>query len=333
MAITKAKAERLKRLATPAGVIAAVAVDQRKSLRQMIATAAGCALDEISDAQLAAFKTAVARVLTKHASAVLIDPEFGSPAFGARAGTAGLLMTYEMDGYENPRPHRMLALMPHVSVHRLRDLGADGVKILLSWTPFDTPESNDEKRVLIERIGAECAALDMPFFLEPVGYDPGGLDPKSPEYAHIKPQIVLDTIQEFSQDRYGVDVLKVEFPVNATYVEGTSVFSGPRVWTREQALEMFRQVDAAANRPYIYLSAGVSIVQFTESLRLAAAADARFSGVLCGRATWQAGVKAFANEGREGFERWLEHEGVSNISAINECLRAAAPWTERLAVA
>jgi tagatose 1,6-diphosphate aldolase len=329
--ITAAKAERLQKLATPAGIIAAVAVDQRKSLRQMIATAAGRSLEEISDSQLGEFKAAVARVLTRHASAVLIDPEFGSSAFiSARQGTAGLLMTYEMDGYENPRPNRMLALMPQLSVYRLREAGADGVKILLSWTPFDTVESNDRKRALIERIGAECAALDMPFFLEPVGYDPGGMDQKSPEYGRIKPQIVIETMKEFSQDRYGVDVLKVEFPINATYVEDTSVYSGTRVWTYEEALDMFRAADAAAKRPYIYLSAGVGIAQFTDSLRMAADAGAGFSGVLCGRATWQGGVKAFAVEGLGAFERWLESDGVRNISAINECLRAAAPWTQRL---
>jgi tagatose 1,6-diphosphate aldolase len=175
---------------------------------------------------------------------------------------------------------------------------------------------------MIERIGAECAALDMPFFLEPVGYDPGGLDPKSAEFARIKPNIVVETMKEFSLDKYGVDVLKVEFPVSAAFV--------PDVWTREQALGFFRAADQAATRPYIYLSAGVDIDRFTGSLELAAASGARFSGVLCGRASWQGGVPVFAREGREAFERWLEAEGVRNVQAINDCLRAAVPWTERL---
>ncbi|HBY62551.1 MAG TPA: tagatose 1,6-diphosphate aldolase, partial [Solibacterales bacterium] len=75
--------------------------------------------------------------------------------------------------------------------------------------------------------------------------------------------------------------------VNAAFVEGTAVFSGERVWSREAALEAFREADRLAGRvPYIYLSAGVSARHFTESLKLAAAAGARYSGVLCGRATW-----------------------------------------------
>lgn len=331
MVIAPAKADRLRRLATGGGVIAAIAVDQRSSLRQMIAKAAGVPMDAITDDRLGAFKSAVAGVLTPHASAILIDPEFGSDAFSLRSSNCGLLMTYEMDGYENPRPHRMLALMPGYSVRRLRDLGADGVKILLSWTPYDDARANDEKKVLIERIGAECAALDMPFFLEPVGYDPSGrMDVKSAEYARLKPQIVIDSTREFSKDFYHVDVLKVEFPINAAYVEGASVFSGELVWSREEALDVFRAADEAAKKPYIYLSAGVSSAQFLDSLRLAAESGARFSGVLCGRATWQNGVPVFAREGRAAFEQWLADEGVRNVQAINECLRSASPWHSRL---
>ena len=282
------KAERLRRLSTPDGVIAAMAIDQRKSLRMMIAAAAGVPVEAISDEQLGEFKRVVVHHLSPYASAVLIDPEFGGPAIGAQSDTCGLLLTYEMDGYENPRPNRMLALMPNWSVRRLVDAGAQGIKILLSWTPFDDPEPNNHKRALIERIGAECEANDVPFFLEPVGWDPKtNLDVKGLEYARMKPEIVIRTMQEFSDPRYRVDVLKVEFPVNSSFLGSA--------YSRLEALDYYRKADeAVGNIPYIYLSAGVSTAQFTEQLSLAAEAEARFSGVLCGRATWQGGVPAYA---------------------------------------
>jgi tagatose 1,6-diphosphate aldolase len=293
----------------------------------MLADAASVAVEQISDTQLSEFKSAVTRVLTPHASAILIDPEFGSHALGQQAPGCGLLLTYESDGYENPRPHRMLALMPGLSVRRLRDMGADGVKILLSYTPFDDPVSNDEKCAMIERIGYECEALGMPFFLEPVGYDPGGLDPKSIDFARLKPEIVVRSMEEFSKEIYRVDVLKVEFPVNAAFVEGSGTGSGPHVWSHVEALECFRAADAIARRPYIYLSAGVSGRQFIESLQLAAESGARYSGVLCGRATWQDGVPVFARDGIAGLENWLSTEGVRNIQAVNACLAGATPWS------
>ena len=327
--ISEGKRKRLQALSNHRGVIAALAMDQRKSLRRMIADAASVNLDEITDAQLGEFKSAITRKLSPYASAVLLDPEFGSSAFECRGSDCGLLMTYEMDGYENPRPHRMLALMPHLSVKRLRDLGADGVKILFSYTPFDDPDSNEEKRAMIERIGHECDALDMPFFLEPVGYDPDGLEPKSIEYARRKPEIVLRSMEEFSKPFYKVDVLKVEFPVNAAFVEGSAVYGGKTAYTRAEALDIYRSADSIARCPYIYLSAGVSGDHFLESLHLAAEAGARFSGVLCGRATWQDGVPVYAHEGVEALEGWLATEGVRNIQAINDCLRAATPWHDR----
>jgi tagatose 1,6-diphosphate aldolase len=326
MKISEAKAGRLRRLATRDGIIAAVAIDQRKSLRMMIAAASGVEWEAITDAQVGEFKAAVTKALTPHASAVLIDSEFGSAAFTERAPNCGLLTTYEMDGYENPRPHRMLALMPDLSVRRLRDMGSDGIKILLSYTPYDDPTWNDHKLAMIERIGAECLALDMPFFLEPVGYDIEGRDLKGIEYAKLKPEIVLRTMEELSKDIYNADILKVEFPVNAAYVEGSGVYAGQTAFTREEALDWYRRVDAVAGRPYIYLSAGVSATHFREQLRLAADAGARFSGVLCGRATWQDGIPVYAKQGRQALETWLSTEGVKNVQAVNECLQAGRSW-------
>lgn len=292
----------------------------------MIADASDKPLESVADEQLAEFKRAVTRVLSKHASAVLLDPEYGRDAWDVRADGCGLLATYEADGYENPRPHRMLALMPRLSVRRLRDGGADGIKILLSYTLFDDPAANEEKCAMIERIGNECDALQMPFFLEPVGYDPAGMDPKSFEYAKQKPEIVIRSMEEFSKDIYKVDVLKVEFPVNSAYMEGSSVYAGQTAYSRDETINLFQKADAVAGRPYIYLSAGVSGAQFIESLQLAKEAGARFSGVLCGRATWQDGVPVYARDGVKALERWLALSGVRNITAVNECLEGATPW-------
>jgi len=288
-------------------VIAAVAMDQRRSLRRMLAAVSGAPDESISDAALAEFKTAVTAALTPHASAVLLDPEYGLDAARRKAARCGLLLTYESDGYENPRPHRMLALMPGVSVRRLRDLGADAIKILLSYNPDADGFANDEKRAWIERIGNECEALDMPFLLEPVTYD---ATPRE------KPRLVVGLMEEFSKPVYKVDVLKVEFPVVA----------GTPEWTRDEAKAWYRAAGEVAGVPYIYLSAGVGIAEFVASLELAAEAGARFSGVLCGRATWQGGAPAFARGGRAAFDAWLATEGVANLQRINRCLEYATPW-------
>jgi tagatose 1,6-diphosphate aldolase len=314
----------MEAVADSRGVIAAAAMDQRGSLKKALEKARG---SEVAGGDMEDFKTEVTEVLTRHASAILLDPEYGIPASQHRSGGAGLLLAYEESGYDNTRPGRLPDLLPLESVQRLKAQGADAIKILLYYTPFDSDVVNEEKHAFVERIGDECRANDIPFFLEPVGYDPEGGDEKGLEYARRKPEVVIASMTEFTNDRYGVDVLKVEMPINMKFVEGTDAFQGNEsACTRDDAKDYFRQAAAVATKPFIYLSAGVSNAEFTESLRLVAESGVRFAGVLCGRATWSEGIPVFAREGRQAFRKWLETEGVRNIEQVNECLKAASSW-------
>ena len=63
-----------------------------------------------------------------------------------------------------------------------------------------------------------------------------------------------------------------------------------------------------------------------ETLALAAASGVKFSGVLCGRATWKDGIPVYAKQGPAAFRRWLESEGVENIRNVNAALKAATSW-------
>src|SRR5947199_1504682 len=216
MQLSQGKIQHLNALSNDRGVIAAAAMDQRGSLRKSIASAKGVGQNEISEDMMAEFKVMVSKVLTPHASAILLDPEFGLPAAKARAKNAGLLLAYEESGYDNTKPGRLPDLLPHLSVKRLKeDMGADAVKILIYYTPFDDAKVNDIKHAFVERIGAECETYDIPFFLEFVGYDPQGADERGLEYAKRKPEIVTKSMQEFSKPQYYVDELKVEVPINA----------------------------------------------------------------------------------------------------------------------
>jgi tagatose 1,6-diphosphate aldolase len=279
------------------------------------------------------FKTAVTRILTPHASAILLDPEWGLPASRARSKNAGLLLAYENSGYDNTQPGRLPDLLPHVSVYRIKEeMGADAVKILIYYTPFDDPKVNDIKHAFIERIGAECETYEIPFFLEFVGYDPAGGDEKGFEFAKRKPIVVTKSMEEFSKPQYKVDMLKVEVPINANYVEGSSVFKGQAAYTRAEALDHFRNAASVAKKPFIYLSAGVSNAQFIESLAMAAESGTDYSGVLCGRATWKDGMPIYATKGLAALEEWLSTEGVKNIEAVNQAIKSAKPWYKKAGI-
>jgi tagatose 1,6-diphosphate aldolase len=325
MKITPGKQKGLEAVSSQQGVIGAAAMDQRGSLKSAIAKEKGVDKKAVTDQMMAEFKEAVTRVLTPHATAILLDPEYGLSAAKVRSRNAGLLLAYEKSGYDNNQPGRLPDLLDHYSVRRLCSVGADCVKILLYYTPFDPANINETKHAWVERIGAECIALDVPFFLEFVGYEEGA-DEKSADFARKKPEIVARSMEEFSKPQYAVDVLKVEVPVNMAYVKGARASKGESVYSRDEAKEHFRRAAAMAKKPFIYLSAGVSNDTFNESLELAAEAGTNFSGVLCGRATWKDGIPVYAKQGLKAFEEWLGKQGVENINNVNKRLAAAKPW-------
>jgi tagatose 1,6-diphosphate aldolase len=207
----------------------------------------------------------------------------------------------------------------------LKEAGADCVKILLYYTPFDPKDINDQKHAWVERIGDECRANDIPFFLEFVGYEDGA-DEKGLEYAKKKPTIVTESMREFSKDKYGVDVLKVEVPVNMKFVEGVASFGGQKAYTKKEAIDLFHKAASVATKPFIYLSAGVSNAEFSETLELCGESGVKYNGVLCGRATWKDGIAIYAKQGAAAFRKWLETEGVKNINNVNEKLKTASSW-------
>jgi tagatose 1,6-diphosphate aldolase len=322
MHLTPGKLAGLKRVSTDRGVIAAAAMDQRGSLQKSLAKEKGAT---ITDAMMEEFKSLVTEVLTPHASAILLDPEWGLPASKRRAKNAGLLLAYEKTGYDKTGPGRLGDLLDHWSVRRLKEAGADCLKILLYYTPFDPKDTNNKKHAWVERIGDECRANDIPYFLEFVGYEEGA-DEQGLDYAKKKPQIVTEAMREFSKDRYGVDVLKVEVPVNMKFVEGTKSFAGQKAYSKQEAIDLFHKAAAATTKPFIYLSAGVSNAEFSETLELAGESGVKFNGVLCGRATWKEGIPVYAKQGAAAFRAWLETEGVKNISNVNAKLKAATSW-------
>ncbi|MFL5699583.1 MAG: tagatose 1,6-diphosphate aldolase [Ktedonobacteraceae bacterium] len=325
--ITRGKFDGINTCANNSGVIAALAVDHRGNLLEAIARARG-EHGQATAADMLAFKTAVTRVLTPSTSAILLDPEYGLEAIANRAPGKGVLLAYEKSGYDFHTKGRLPDLLPEWSIRRLVEAGAQAIKILLYYNPFDEAQINTVKQAYVERIGAECMGIDVPFFLEPLVYDDAIGDEKGVAFARKKPEYVARTMEEFSRPRYGVDVLKVELPVNSTFVGGTRASTGEgTAYSRQEAIEHFRNTASATSLPFIYLSAGTTDEVFCEMLELAAEAGVKYSGVLCGRATWQDAIPVYANEGVQALEAWLADRGRQNIHALNEVLaRGATAW-------
>jgi tagatose 1,6-diphosphate aldolase len=271
------------------------------------------------------FKMLVARTLTREASSILLDLEYGLDATKNINGK-GLLLAYEHAGYSPDKPERLPSLTEGWSALRLKEAGANAVKILVYYTPFEKDWVNDRKKAWLERIGAECRSVDIPFFLEFLGYDVHGDGEASMEYTRRKPEIVLGSMEEFAKDRYGADVLKIEVPMQMAFVEDTRAFTGKKLHTRAEAMDLIRREASLTGKPIIYLSAGVSSQVFVETLELAVESGVKFHGVLAGRATWQDGVPVYAKHGAEALESWLNTTGLENVKTINKVLEQAQAW-------
>ena len=220
-------------------------------------------------------------------------------------------------------------MLPDCSVIRFKESGADAVKFLLYYDCDEEEEINFHKQVFVERIGSECMAEGLPFYLELLSYDAKNVDTKSLSYAKAKPRKVIEMMKEFSKTQYKVDVLKVEVPVNMSFVEGGA--TGEIAYTRQEAAAYFKEQSDATDLPYIFLSAGVSAALFMETLRFAKDAGARFNGVLCGRATWKDAVAPFVEKGEAATLEWLTEQGTQNIRQLNEVIReTAVSWHEKV---
>ena len=324
---TPSKYAALEKMSDKNGVIAALAIDQRGSLKKMLAAAANKPANE---EDIVEFKKAISSELTPYASAILLDPEYGLPASKVRADGSGLLVSYEKTGYDATEPGRLPDLISVWSVRRLKEAGADSIKFLLYIDPDEDKSIIDQKEAFVERVGDECVAEDIPFFVELVTYDDSIGDVKSAEYAKVKPHKVIEAMKEFSKPKYNIDVLKVEVPINLDYVEG---FNGdnPVVYTKDEAIKYFKEQSDATKLPYIFLSAGVSAQAFRDELHLAKDADAKFNGVLCGRATWKGAIEPFAKNGEEAGKKWMNDQGKKNIEELNKVLaETATSWKEKV---
>jgi tagatose 1,6-diphosphate aldolase len=220
-------------------------------------------------------------------------------------------------------------LLDDFTARRLKDCGADAVKVLLYYSPFSDGTVNAHKQAWVAGVRGECREADLPFFIEVVSYH-DQLDQNSAEFARIKPEVVTRSIKEFCKASYQFDVLKVGLLVNVNFVELAHLPRSQAVYSRSEAISHFKRASRAASLPFIYLSEGVANQTFTGVLTLATEAGSDFSGVLCGRAIWQDGVPVFVHQGAAALDDWLQEHGVPNIQNVNAHLTAARPWFERI---
>jgi tagatose 1,6-diphosphate aldolase len=294
----------LQQCSTARGVLAVLALDHRNNLRQALGPEAP---DSVTDEAMVAFKQEVVLALAPVSSAVLLDPEIGAAqcvASGALPGGVGLVVAVEATGYTGDPTARQSRILPGWSVEKARRMGANAVKLLVYYHPDS--ETAGELEAFIRQVVADCAAQDIPLFLEPLSYS---LDPARKKLPpEERRQVVIETARRLTA--LGIDILKAEFPLDV------SAQTDEREWAAACA-----ELTAASAVPWVLLSASVDFETYLRQVTVACQAGA--AGVAVGRAVWQEATK-LQGQARKDFLRDTARERLARLTA--GCDALARPW-------
>ncbi|MCP5099217.1 MAG: tagatose 1,6-diphosphate aldolase [Chloroflexi bacterium] len=257
--------------------------------------------EDVSFEQMVQVKQNVLTHLAAYASATLIDPVYGlAPAFigGSLPGNVGTLLAVEDGDYASVE--REARLFDGWSVAQAKLAGANAIKCFFYYHPDDA-ELAAHQEGFVKRIVLECADHDIPLFAEPLSYN---------VTSETRRAVVIETARRVS--RWGIDVLKVEFPVNV-YAEPDE-----EVW-----MEACEALTAVCQTPWALLSAGVDFEMFARQVKVACQAGA--SGYLAGRAIWKDGV-VLSGEAQLAFWQQVAQPRLVKLATI--ATEHGRPWTD-----
>jgi tagatose 1,6-diphosphate aldolase len=326
--LSAGKLRGLMSLAGDGGTFEMIAVDQRPPIFRALARHGDRRPDEVAYDEVAAVKTLLTRVLAPHASAVLLDPVWTHPhALRYVPGRVGLLSTLEGYDFDLVAGERRSHPIRHWSVAKIRSSGAQGVKVLAWHRPDVSPETAAHQDAFVEAIGAACREHDLPYVLELLIYPFEGEDPDSVDYARAKPERVLASVRHFADERFGVDLLKLEFPADLkrTREYAAGAFDGvarESAYGLDEVRAALHELNASTHVPWVLLSAGVGPDEFEANLALAFAAGA--SGFLAGRAVWLDALDVYPD--MAAVEARLRRHSLPYLRRIAALAETATPW-------
>lgn len=227
--------------------VAGVAVDQGSGLEAAIRDARGA--DARPD-DLLTFKRIVTETISPVATTLLVDATYGPELLPRMHPDCIRMLAFEADVYHISDEDRITRLPDKLTVEQFPELGAPVLKFFLYYGPDDDAALNARKQDLVAGIGDRCRRAGVRFLFEPIVYDRAIPDGSSAAFAAKKPTLVRRAVEDFTDARFGIDILKIEIPVNLDFVEG---YGQPNLALRE-AEAAIEQVSAAARRRAVPVS-------------------------------------------------------------------------------
>jgi tagatose 1,6-diphosphate aldolase len=315
----------MRRMATPEGHFTMVALDQRPPIAQLVAGKRGIAPADVGFTDMVDVKRMLVDVLGTHASAMLFDPNYAFPAALSKLPAhTGLVVTLEDHRFRDTPGGRLSHSIKDWSVEKIKRAGGDGVKVLAWYRPDAEPEVLAHQQQYVETIGQECRRWDVPLVLELLVYPFPKSERHTVDYVESPekmPELVLESVREFAQPKYGVDLFKLESPLPGATLparDGSAAHRDAQAW-----FDKMGAICKTAGIPWVMLSAGVTPPQFVRVMEYAYAAGAH--GFLAGRAVWWQALQNFPDLERCAAQ--LRQEGgatLAELAALTK--RAGHAW-------
>jgi len=297
-AVPAAVDPRYPTIARPSGAFGMLALDQRETMRTMLAETHP---EPVLDSDLVRFKTDAARALTPAASAVLVDPQYALgpvEASGARAPGCGLIVGADRFEQAPGRPVERTSFDADLARQGI-DAGADSLKLLLIWR---RDEQQADRARSVEEFLAACRAGGLVAIVEGLVRGPRGAETLD---GAALDDAILDCARELCA--FGPDLYKGEVP---TLGAGSD----------ERITALAREMTAVVGRrPWVVLSAGVPVDRFEAAVGAACRGGA--SGFLAGRGIWRPALPA---AGRDAAFRDVALPRLQRLAHIVD--RDARPW-------
>lgn len=313
--LTPGKLRGLQSISNPNGTLTMVAFDQNSSMISMIKDSLKKKGEsrEPTYEEIVEAKVTLARALAPCASAILVDAYYGawnSLASQAIPRDVGLIVRVEQSGGpKNRHGAPMGAIEPGWSVAKIKRMGADSVKLLAQFEPTES-ESAEHQFQLVKQVYEDCQKHDILLLLETIHFPFDGEKKDSESVIKRKPETVIESARWLS--RY-CDVYKAEFPGTMGKDSDSTL------------VDNLKKLDAASERPWVLLSAGVDFPDYKKQVEMAMKCGA--SGVLGGRAFWK---EYFLQDGQAAREQFAKGECANRVKTIDGIVKESArPWCAR----
>lgn len=300
--VTERPINGLASIADSNGVFSIVAMDQRNTLRRMFAAVN----IEPTESDMYEAKVSVTEALSKSASGILLDPQYGVTAINKSnvlATRCGLLVAAENpdrgDFKGEPRPSRIASQ----NAAWVKNMGGQAVKYLVMMHPgrpigAGEPDITAETLEIVRQVVEDCREQEIPSVIENLIYQLPGDEPLTD---HEREDLIVESALLLAELK--PDLLKLEFPVTARGC---------------------RRIATSINIPWAVLSAGVTFEKFQEALRISCD-EGGASGFIAGRSVWKETI------GMNPIERktFLEQVALPRLDAlIQATFGRATPWTD-----